>query len=443
MRRRIKVTEKNNIDQDALQQLVMSSSPTPSHVSEDFALYSVNFFLKSYVLLPRSSENRRSFMDFLYPIYLKASPASPLIPALTAVASLLLEAWSLLKPDAPLSFSRTQYAKAMTSLRKSLQNPDKVGDDVLTASLLLDMYESVRSFLWSEPFQAAHKTGVIAMIEQRRQSPVSDMASQNLLLGARSQVVGRALETSSTLPPNIRSWISTAAEVPRTAGLELDELNIALADLQVSASRMGEPDVEIEEGLAWEVLHDLYELDQRYVTWASAVPEGWIVDSVAGPECIPLSIKECGLYQDHCHLYQSIFVAHTFNSHRASRIKLQLAILTCLSHMPMTLNGVASSAAQDTIQKLADDICASVPYHLGDRTGFKRIDDMTVQYPHMASESVASADHIVAAAAMGGWALAERLGGLLRLRVPLREGQRQWIAGQLRRIVAIYVTQPK
>jgi len=405
-------------------------------VKQDFSSYSVQFFLTSYVLLPRSQENRRNFIDFLYPIYLDTRPGSPLGPAITAVGSLLLEGWSLLKPDAPSSFSRAQYMKAVASLRRSLETSKTVSDDVLTSALLLDMYESVSAFMWSKTYvDSPHMDGVVAMIEQRKHSPGASTTSRKLLLGARHHIIHRALHNNQPVPESMLECASLIEDIPRTAALRLDELDIALANISASASRLNEHDADQE--LVIELLSRAYELDRRYHAWGDSVPDGWIVE-VSGPQCIPWSVQQSGLYQDYCHIYQSIFVAHTFNTFRVSRIELQSAILVCLTHLGDGITNMASRAAIAIIQSMADDICASIPYHLGDRMGFRRIDDKTVQYPHLPTLSKADDEHILGAAAMGGWSLAQQLIIVLRLKSPLRDGQREWIVGQLHRLTKVY-----
>jgi len=152
-------------------------------------------------------------------------------------------------------------------------------------------------------------------------------------------------------------------------------------------------------------------------------------------------VRDAGLYQDHCDIYKTIFIANIFISHCCSRIKLQLTILACLKHLKSDNLDTASVTALEITQELADTVCASIPYFLGDRMMTSRIDDKTVQYPHIAGLLVPD-DHYVGAAALGGWFLAARLSELLSPRVPLRIGQRQWIEGQMQRIVKIYAIQP-
>lgn len=155
VRRRKNAIEKAGREQEAGKQLAKLSSPSvPRVLSQDYEGYAVSFFLSSYVLLPKDLEVQRGFLDCLYPVWVQSGSTSPLRPAVTAVASCMLEAWSLRKPDLPLSISRSQYLRGIAAVRKSLQSSGDVGDDVVMAVLMLDMYEQLRSFFTSRPNSA-------------------------------------------------------------------------------------------------------------------------------------------------------------------------------------------------------------------------------------------------------------------------------------------------
>jgi hypothetical protein len=441
VRRRKSAIEKADRERIAGKQLAKLSSPSaPRVLSQDYEGYAVSFFLSSYILLPMDLEVRRSFLDCLYPVWVQTDSSSPLRPAVAAVASCILEAWSLLKPDLPLSLSRSQYLKGVAALRKSLQSTEDVGDDILMAALMLDMYEGLRSFFVSKPNNSPHVSGIMALVEHRRRLPFSSETSQSVLLGARNRIVGRALSNAEPVPENLSTWADMTPDVPKTPEFRFDDLNVEVANLQALASGF-ESETTVQGLSVLGILEKATELDQRLLAWASTVPGDWVPSRVSGPECIPQSVHDAGLYQEHCDIYKSIFIAYTFNSYCCSRIKLQLTILACLKHLNSGNFDIASVTALEITQELADTICASIPYQLGDRMTTGRIDDKNVQYPHMAGLSVTDA-HYAGAAAFGGWLLATRLSELLSPRVPLRVGQRHWIGSQMQRIMKIYAVQP-
>jgi hypothetical protein len=451
--------------------VTLRTTSAPPVLSQDFSRYSIEFFLTSYILVPKPKESSQSFLDCIYPIWLNSTYSSPLVPAILAVGSCLLEAWSQLKPDGPFAFSRKQYDTAVASLRKALEKTEIVTDDVLAAVLLLDMYENLRGFFWSRPNSNAHGSGIVAMIQRRRTLPIIGETSQSLLLGARKHIAGRALTTVQGLPPT--ATLSLPADfatirnltpmVPNSPSRELDELDVQLAVLKsMVADLMSTPAIhspiidtisasgspasshddatDMDHNFAISLLEQCYALSTRFETWYATLPPLWQVTSVSSPSEVPASVASCGLYGSACHVYTSIYIAHSLNAYRASFIKLHLSILSLLTYLGASNTSAAVLASEDRIQQLTDDLCASVPFHLGDRVGFVRIDDKRVQYPHLEGVPVPQ-EHYVGAAAMAGWSLAMRLGEIMGLPVRLRQGQKMWVLGQLKRIAGMYGVQ--
>ena len=121
------------------------------------------------------------------------------------------------------------------------------------------------------------------------------------------------------------------------------------------------------------------------------------------------------------------------------------------------------------LQTLIDDICASVPFHLGSRTTLS-LPHEHHEYPPVPAHIRASAnyldsngnsttmsdqDHIRSAAAIGGWFVLTPLIAAMRYAQPLskntmintsarleplnlRPGQLSWITGQVKRIHKVY-----
>ena len=91
------------------------------------------------------------------------------------------------------------------------------------------------------------------------------------------------------------------------------------------------------------------------------------------------------------------------------------------------------------MQKLADDVCGSVPFFLGTKMCAGTDDKPYVEYPYTTSK--ASKAHRRSAAGSGGYNLVEPFHEPLKsvLGVPsLRAGQKEWILGQLARIGHLY-----
>ncbi|KAF2815278.1 uncharacterized protein BDZ99DRAFT_472580 [Mytilinidion resinicola] len=439
--RRKKAIDKADRDGAAKTQVERHASlRIPKSLPQDYEQYAINFFLSSYILLPKDPGVRRGMLDCLYPVWTRIDSTSPLKPALTAVASCMLEGWSRLRPDISVSLSRSHYVKGVAALREALEENKDIGDDVLLASLMLDMYEEVVSFMTGTRSFSPHVRGTTSLIAQRRRRPVTNKTSQRVLLGARSQIVTRVLANAQPAPFDPSEWREITPNILETPVLILDDLNIDVANIHAAASCLNSETTQRD--LAWEILQRTIELDQRLLAWTSSTaPIYWMPVRVAGPECIPQGVRDAGLYHDYCHVHQSIFIAATLNVYYTSRIKLQLAILNCLKHLDFADSDATRLTTLEIIQDLADNVCASVPFHLGDRREPTRIDDKDVQYPHTGGDPV-SDHHYAAAAAYGGYLLTRPLVEVLTARCPLRTGQREWIGGQMQRLKQIYAIRP-
>ena len=97
-----------------------------------------------------------------------------------------------------------------------------------------------------------------------------------------------------------------------------------------------------------------------------------------------------------------------------------------------------SFSATQIIQELADDICGSIPFHLGTKLSGMPGDTTNVEYP-TDGISATTSDHRRAASALGGWFLFPALTAA-KSATCLRDGQQQWISGQLKRIGKLYGT---
>lgn len=179
-------------------------------------------------------------------------------------------------------------------------------------------------------------------------------------------------------------------------------------------------------------------IERSLASWYSSLPLAWYPVRVSTNESFPESIITAGVYKQLCDVYPSISIAGTFNKYRFSLLRLKLVILNCLSQQPKTLTTLRKQAdLMNNIQILADDVCASVPFHLGDRTEPGWLGDKSVHYPCVPGQELPEGQHQMAQG-MGGWQLLEPLKGLLIIGVKLRTGQREWIGGQMMRIANIY-----
>ena len=425
VQRRTNATKKNREIQDS----AIVSINIPKVLPQDYASYAVDFFFSFYICLPKDQDVNRNVLDCLYPIWAQSSAASPLRPIVTAVAAALLDAWSAVKPDQPRSVSRSQYAQGVAALRKYLEQNDSISNEVIMAALMLDMYDNVLAFLTGRRNKAPHMGGTTALIERRRKQPHADEMSRRLILGTRSQITNRALSSTEKISPVVSTWSREMITVPKTPGFRLDELHLELADVQSSVAQLEQG----SERLAFCTLERATTLDSQYSTWMTDLPVDWLPTRVAGTNCIPQSVRDAGCYHDFCDTYKSVFIANTLMSFYSARMKLHLGIIACLEHLPPDFVGKSLESEFLIVQDLADSMCASIPFHLGNRNTPGRLDDKTICFPHPDNRTV-DEGHRTAAGAFGGFFLIVPLTELLSPSVVLQPGQKGWIGGQIGRI---------
>ncbi|KAL9592941.1 MAG: hypothetical protein Q9219_007707, partial [cf. Caloplaca sp. 3 TL-2023] len=384
------------------------SNHVPRVLPQDFDGYALAFFFNSYLLPSMGSDTYRGYLDCVLPVWNQIDSASPLLPALNAVSKALLEAWSRINPNSPNSRARTHYMQGVVAVGRRLQINGQVTDDMLVATLMLDMYDGITSFCGARPHEGPHMTGRKALVDSRRKLAPGNETSQKIISAVRSQVVGQALGKRQPVSADVAAWTRSITKVPRTPAFDLKDIDLEVANLQASMAEL--TSLSVNEPSIIDALAQATELDQRLVAWSLSIPPDWI----------------------------SMWIANILNGHCSSRIKVNIAILACLERLGEGVLGRNGINARAVIQDSADTICASVPYHLANRAQVLRIDDRNLEYPTI-GPGPSSAEHYDTAAAYGGMFLAKRLGELIQPDLPLRDGQRQWIFGQMQRIGRIYL----
>lgn len=230
------------------------------------------------------------------------------------------------------------------------------------------------------------------------------------------------------------------AGVPQNAAIRLTTLTAQLAYLRSKSGMILGPITCPQD--VFTLLDDATELDRQLIAWMESVPQDWKF-AAAKHFKLPADVpKENFVYNDRTDVYADLSVADIWNSYRVTRLKVLSIILDCIAALPEPFDHALQSQCHfvmTTVQELADDICGSVPFHLGTRTRPGIDDKPGVEYPYTTIKAERALR--LACAALGGWNLIEPNYEPLRnaLMVPcLRAGQREWILGQLSRIARLY-----
>lgn len=184
------------------------------------------------------------------------------------------------------------------------------------------------------------------------------------------------------------------------------------------------------------VLRLAHEIDAKLQAWAHSVSPTWLFHPATEMQCPTHLPREYFLYQDRMDMYEDVNIANVWNNYRANRIVVASITLACLSHQGIPPTHDVAQPARQVMQEMVDDICASVPFHLGTKMIGGPRDHDEVQYPYRGLSRLTPA-HRQACAAYGGWYVLDALNACLGAD-GLREGQMQWIIRQMKRIGILY-----
>ena len=186
-------------------------------------------------------------------------------------------------------------------------------------------------------------------------------------------------------------------------------------------------------------------VDSQFLAWTHDLPSNWPWKTGTGMTLAPGQDMDSFVYCGRMDVHDDLWNTNIWNCYRSSRITVNSVIMECIDCLDASGSDPTLAARRHSraliCQEMADDICGSVPFHLGtrdDRLGFE--DHPLVEFPMVDSTKV-SGQHRRIAAALGGWFLVEPFYVPLHTCLSverLREGQKEWIGGQLRRISRIY-----
>lgn len=177
-----------------------------------------------------------------------------------------------------------------------------------------------------------------------------------------SNIYGKRRTPSSIKKLSQLAYQSTTGDFKHKDHLSI--LRASLCDLysSVKNSHLTDPVSIIGAALA---------LDTKLIAWTLALPPSWEPTTVNVP---PRSQKgsEFGIYGDHYYLYPDLPISNMWNNYRATRYTLHEMIIDQLPLLHRSNTSQLSSdyrnlaANSEAIMKhIAEDICASVPYHIG------------------------------------------------------------------------------
>ncbi|KAF7592262.1 hypothetical protein BBP40_000464 [Aspergillus hancockii] len=321
------------------------------------------FVFSHYV---RSSKYSRGHLDFL-PNLLKTDTSPAIAAALTAVGLASLANIHMSR-DLMIA-ARHEYSTALTATSAALR--DEVcaqSDSTLAAVELLSMFEIVTC--QGPPLIGRwlnHIEGGVRLIELRGSAQLQRPAGLELFTQLRLQVALGNLYKKEYTP----SWLMELSREALTHRADSgDQVRDYFFRKLVEVGNI----VAIIKEDAYDnpvaVLQRALQIDAEMVTWAMSVDPKlrYTIVKANKPDdenqTLPL------IYGDHYHIYPSATSSIAWNNYRFTRIILNGTIAFLCSLVERETGQAyphAPSEEQTTeiTRQLAEDICSSVPYHLG------------------------------------------------------------------------------
>ncbi|KAK5046816.1 hypothetical protein LTR84_007170 [Exophiala bonariae] len=427
---------------------------------------SIYWFFRNYVSVPRDPTTN-IFIEHILPLYSNAPAGSALSLATNAIALEIMQMWFSRTTGSHLA--RKYYGQAMLQLTETLQDEvESKNDDTLATVFMFDFYDGLRKRFAGFIDSGAHQTGAIALLRHRGKKNFENPTARRMYTAIRSRHISYALEHCKKVMLEPHMLDEDETQQPAT---QLDFVNAALAELNVYA--------EAGPKAAGINTLDFYQLimakalllDRKLQAWRASLPLSW------QPVVVPISkvhpsIRAAGVYKDMVEVYSSLEVSHVHNAARSSHFNLLRMIELCQRESEaqgqLRLEPDLQAYLDQQTQTIIDGFCASIPYHLGNRTVLT-LPHERCEYPPVPPElrrltnyvdamghhtQMTMKDHSRAAAAIGGWFLITPLVGFLstplmtRTKIgpppthflsKIRPGQLEWIRSQLVRIKEIYL----
>lgn len=409
------------------------SSPTsiPPVLPESESIHMLGFFFTSYVLYPHDPNTDRGYMEALPMIYPKTNTSLALSSAVTAVSQCIYGTWTRRTRDLAQLDASSAYIHALSTTSRALLDPTEAAkDETMMAICLLGFYEAMVDAYRSKLSSARHYKGAAALVENHKGGPRSELVNR-MVMGIRRDLVVRAIDQGTSIDMTSAIW-QDRDDLPQNPATAFDLLSAEAANLLTKAKTiLGSNKArhsEVTRFQKQELVNRAIACDSKFASWPHLLPTHLFPLSLQAA-AVPVQVSRAGLYADTCDIYYDISTCTLWNNWRSLRLKI-LKIVA--EHGTQAERGVAIKS----LQSLADEICASIPFVLGDRKVFTPLWASQVIYP---GQGALPKSHHLNAAAHGGWHLLDPMREVFYIAPQyLRVGQLQWICVQLNRLQRIY-----
>jgi hypothetical protein len=216
--------------------------------------------------------------------------------------------------------------------------------------------------------------------------------------------------------------------VENDAGAKLSRDAIQVADFLASIERS--PD-DLSQTQLWSLLQRGLALEDSINHWPDTVPSYWHYSSRED-----MTWSNNLAYRGMVHTYHDIHVASVWNCYR----RIRIALLTAIVELAASTAEIGAMDCErievktnKSIQELSDDICATVPFHVG--TWTPSISEESVRFPPLGNHE-AELVHRQNALVCGWFLMLLPLSRLKRVAC-LPPDQKAWVTRQYSRLCSI------
>lgn len=225
----------------------------------------------------------------------------------------------------------------------------------------------------------SHIDGAVSLLKLRGTELLESEMSARLFLAVRTHMMiermqqGKALDDYFYSP--ITGWQHQVAPALQNPANRLTQYTLLVPALRSRATSLLQ-----QSKTQWNIyavsmlLHEVRSIDIILSTWPASIPDSWQYTAIShaswGPTSSLPTDYQCEIYPGSLDSYYDIWIASVWNSYRVSRLFLNAIIVRCVTWLANVPHNPADEDAEcfdavTTIQSMANDICASVPFFLG------------------------------------------------------------------------------
>ena len=399
-------------------------------------------------------------------MYLASATNSPLRTATAAVAVNVAMMWCFKGCDTHLP--RRLFTEAIASTRKAMLNPtESTTDELLMTILIFDLYDAlVLHYTPGVPTYGKHKEGALALVKHRGVANHITRRGRGMLDATRHSILHYLLTTRRAFPENTAEMFKQSSGTS-SPGTGLDPLSMYIVEVQADLWTLRGEDLQTRSSrdrrkIFENIIATARRVETMLMSWKVASAKGVSQSYFIPRESVVSSILSAGFYGPHCIVWQDIIQGDMWVTHAVRTVYTLQVIRQALADDPSLLQEAEYqnllTHVDQQIQEAVDFVCFSVPFHIGDTVVTTNpIYNASINFPYTFVHDPATGanqriprpqtNYQARAAASGGWIIYPQLVAILRFADPeddampitLREGQLDWIRGQIKRLQTIFL----